>query len=244
VSRYHEVLEKAWTERTPLQNDVTIPPTRKKEKVHTSVTVHPVFDNIVQRLLGRIGNKGSQIILVVGSVPEEGTSTMAVNLAKALGQTSMTKVVLVDANLRNPIQHGVFRLTRNGGLTDVVAGALTLDAAVQNGHGPGLSVLTSGRPTRSPSQLLTLESFKRVLSDLKSQFHFVILDAPPATAYPDAGTLAALSDGIVLVIRAERTRWEVVEEAKKILDESNVPILGAVLNRRKFHIPAGVYERL
>jgi capsular exopolysaccharide synthesis family protein len=177
-------------------------------------------------------------------VPEEGTSTIASNLAMALGQSSTTRVILVDANLRNPSQHSAFRLTRNGGLSDVVAGTLQLDAAVQNGFGPGLSVLTSGRPTRSPSQLLTLDGFKLIVNELRSKFQFIIMDAPSLTTYPDGSTLAALSDGIVLVVKAESTRWEVVDEAKRMLEESNAPIIGAVLNRRRFHIPERVYEHL
>jgi Mrp family chromosome partitioning ATPase len=79
---------------------------------------------------------------------------------------------------------------------------------------------------------------------LQAEFDWVILDGPPVTQYPDAASLVAAAGGAVLVLRAEHTRWEVADEARRVLENSGVDILGAVLNRRKYHIPGFIYRKL
>jgi Mrp family chromosome partitioning ATPase len=79
---------------------------------------------------------------------------------------------------------------------------------------------------------------------LQAEFDWVILDGPPVTAYPDAASIAAACGGAILVFEAERTRWEVAEEAKRVMENAGVDVLGAVLNRRKYHIPGFIYRRL
>jgi Mrp family chromosome partitioning ATPase len=79
---------------------------------------------------------------------------------------------------------------------------------------------------------------------LTSLFDWVIIDGPPVTVYPETASLASVSGGAVLVVRAESTRREVVEESRNVLAESGVEIVGAVLNRRQYHIPGFIYRRL
>ena len=96
----------------------------------------------------------------------------------------------------------------------------------------------------SPAQLLTVASLHSIILALLSLYDWIIIDSPPATSYPDVATIAAASGGAILVIEAENTRQEVVEEAKRVLDVAGVDLLGAVLNRRRFHIPEFLYRRL
>jgi Mrp family chromosome partitioning ATPase len=79
---------------------------------------------------------------------------------------------------------------------------------------------------------------------LLSLYDWIVLDCPPVTVYPDAVNLSAASGTGVLVIQAEKTRLEVVEEANSILQDSGLDLLGAVLNRRKYHVPEFIYRRL
>lgn len=242
MSRFHDAIERARTDSGETRSsggDTTVRAPR--QKVRVPGPVHPAYERIVQGLLTK-SNRHSPALLVASAISGEGTSTVARNLAAALSQAART--VLVDANLRSPTQHDAFGVARNGGLSDVVAGTLKLDSALRNGDASGFAVLASGSPARSPSQLLSQPTFRRLLDELRAQYRFVILDGPPITVYPDAGSLAALADGVVMVMRAEHTRWEVAEEAKRAIEQSGTPILGAVLNRRKYHIPQRVYERL
>lgn len=200
------------------------------------------YQRIVQGLLGLSEKDRSQVILVVSAVQGEGTSTAARDLAKMLSQSGST--LLVDANLRNPSQHQAFGVNRSPGLSDVALQTAELDAAIENGAVPGLFLLACGKPEESPATLLSTRALKEVVNDLRRKFDRILIDGPPVTLYSDAVPLPNLSDGVILVARAERTHWEVAEQAKRILEESGGRILGAVLNRRRFHIPDLIYRFL
>jgi protein-tyrosine kinase len=165
-------------------------------------------------------------------------------LAVALGASHRGRVVLVDANLRSPSQHEFFQTGTADGLANVLSGAVTPAAALREVPGFGIAVLPSGRPADNPPHLQTVSALQGVVTALQSQFDWVIVDGPPVTTYPDASSLAVVADGAILVLRAERTRWEVAERAMKVLNEAGVTLLGGVLNGRKYHIPEFIYRRL
>lgn len=210
----------------------------------SGIDVHAAYERIVQRLLAHRRAKRENVYLVVSAVAGEGASTVARNLARAIGNDQSERVVLVDANLRTPTVHHAFDLPRAGGLTDALTGAVSLTDAVVTDPSSGVAVLTSGSPTDSPPQLLSHSAFHSLVAALRAEFDWVILDGPPVTSYPDAASLASVAGGAILVVRAERTRWEVAEEAKRVLENSDTDILGAVLNRRKYHIPSYIYRKL
>jgi Mrp family chromosome partitioning ATPase len=110
--------------------------------------------------------------------------------------------------------------------------------------GSRLTVLCAGRINEDTPHLLTVSAVQKVVTSLHSHFDWIIVDGPAVTTNPDASSLAAMADGAILVVKAQQTRWEVAEEAKKILDQSGVNLLGGVLNGRKYHIPDFIYRRL
>jgi len=208
--------------------------------------IDAVYERILQRLFAYRRAQRESVILVTSSVSGEGTSTVARNIALALAQHRNERVLLIDANLRSPSQHQAFGLEMPEGLGDVLLGPKTLTSAVQEDVVPGLSLLASGRAMESPAQLLTIASasLQSVIIALLSLYDWIIIDSPPATSYPDVAAIAGACGGAFLVVEAEKTRQEVVEEAKRVLDTSGVNVLGAVLNRRRFHIPGFLYRRL
>lgn len=210
----------------------------------SGVRVHPAYDRIVQRLLGYRRAPRQSVVLVASAVAQEGTSTVARNLATALSHSGTEQVLLVDANFRAPSQHGAFGVDRSTGLGDVLKGDVSLTSVLHSGVGNGISLITCGGPVKSPTQLLTAAGIQGVMMALLSLFDWIIVDSPPITAYPDVASLASASGAAILVIRAESTRSEVVDEAKKTLEGTGVDLLGAVLNRRRFHIPNAIYRRL
>jgi capsular exopolysaccharide synthesis family protein len=207
-------------------------------------TIHPAYDRIVQRLFAFRKSQQHKTILLVSAVAGEGTTTIARRLSSALGQDGRQRVVLVDANLRSPALHEAFFVERAGGLSDVVEGRTTLTKAIRHGVDTGVSLLTSGNPEESPAQLLGPSAVTGVVTALISLFDWVIIDGPPVTLYSEASSLASAAGGAILVVQAERTRWEVAEQAKRALEDSGVNVLGAVLNRRRYHIPDFLYRRL
>jgi capsular exopolysaccharide synthesis family protein len=205
---------------------------------------HPAYERIIQTLLSHRRAKHENVYLVASAVAGEGASTVARNLATAIGHDQAERVVLVDANLRTPSQHDAFDLPRSEGLVDVLSGTISLTEGVATDSVTGLGVLTSGSPNDSPPHLLSHSAFHSVVAALQAEFDWVILDGPPVTTYPDAASLAGAAGGAVLVLRAEKTRWEVADEAKRVLENTGTDILGVVLNRRKYHIPNFIYRRL
>ena len=202
------------------------------------------YQRVLHAIQGRQGAKPGGAILIVSAAHGEGTSTVARELAALLGRNGPTRAVLVDANLRTPSQHKAFGVERGGGLTEVVTRGLALDQAVRNGNSSSVALLTCGRPASHPTGILGAPALREVLEGLRAKYAWVIVDGPPATVYSDAGILAPLVDGVVLVVEAEKTRWQVAEQAKRSLEESGARLLGAVLSRRRFHIPKSLYGLL
>lgn len=216
-----------------------------REPVPTTVRVHPAYDRIVQRLLTYRRTPRQGVILVTSAIGQEGTSTVARNIATALGQGGSERVLLVDANLRTPSQHTAFDLDRSGGFSEVLQGALSLASAVKDENiGSGIALMTSGAPVKSPSQILKATTVQGAMTALQTLYDWIILDCPPATIYPDVASLGTACGGAILVVRAESTRSEVAEEARGILEGTGTDVLGAVLNRRRFHIPQYIYKHL
>jgi capsular exopolysaccharide synthesis family protein len=224
-----------------------LPTPSSLRRLRTDVFRRPIeaaYERIIQRLFSHRRSPRESVILVTSAVSGEGTSTVARNVALALAQHRAERVLLIDANLRAPSQHKAFGMDMPEGLGDVLLGPTLLTTAVQDDIAPGLSLLASGRAVESPAQLLTVASLHSVILALLSLYDWIIIDSPPATSYPDVATIAVAAGGAIMVVEAEKTRQEVVEEAKRVLEVSGVDLLGAVLNRRRFHIPDFIYRRL
>jgi len=202
------------------------------------------YQRVLHAIQSRQGAKPGYSILVVSAAHGEGTSTVAREIAALLVRDGKTRAVLVDANLRTPSQHKAFGVERAGGLTEVITRGLALDQAVHNGNSSPVPLLTSGRLASHPTGVLSAPGLRTALEGLRSRYGWVIVDGPPTTVYSDAGILAPLVDGVVLVVQAEKTRWQVAEQAKRTLEESGARLLGAVLSRRQFHIPKALYGLL
>lgn len=206
--------------------------------------IHPSYERIMQRLLAFRGGRRHCVVLVAGAVSGEGASTVCRNIAEALAQNHNGSVVLVDANLRRPGQSDAMRLGAGQGLSEVLSENVKLKSVLHVDSKTGLAVLASGAPPDSPQHLFTVPRMQSIVTSLHSQFDWIFFDGPPVTTCPESSSLAVVADGAILVLRAEQTRWEVAEEAKKVLNQAGVSILGGVLNRRRYHIPNFVYKRL
>jgi capsular exopolysaccharide synthesis family protein len=237
VSRIYDAMRRGAALEASRQSLVTAGPkgTPQVNRVAES------YQRVLHAIQSRQGTKPGSAILFVSAAHGEGTSTVARELATLLVRDGKTRAVLVDANLRTPSQHTAFGVERADGLTEMVLRGLPLDEAVRNGSGSPVPLVTCGRPASHPTQVLGALGLRMALQALRAKFDLVIVDGPPATVYSDAGMLAPLVDGVVLVVEAEKTRWQVAEQAKRTLEESGARVLGAVLSRRQFHIPEALY---
>lgn len=169
-------------------------------------------------------------LLISAAGPEGSNSLVLANLAVVAAQMGQ-RVLVVDADLRQPQQHELFGLRNERGLTTLVAGKEAAAAALQAATGiEGLGVLTSGPLPTSPSQVLANRRFDELLAELAEQVDLILLDAPPITAVADASVLAAKADGVLLVLNAGQSKRDEARQAKETLEKINAHVVGVVLN--------------
>jgi capsular exopolysaccharide synthesis family protein len=169
-------------------------------------------------------------VLVTSSLPGEGKSTTATNLAIALAEAGLS-VCLVDADLRRPMVNEYLGLDRAAGLTTALVGSADVNDLLQPWGEDNLYVLTSGQLPPNPSELLGSEEMKDLIARLELAFDSVIIDAPPLLPVTDAAVLSQHVGGVVIVVGAHRTRRQDVQKSLAALDLVGASLLGMVLNR-------------
>jgi non-specific protein-tyrosine kinase len=186
-------------------------------------------------------DKPLRSILVTSSVPREGKTTTAANLAIALAQSGQ-RTLLLDADLRKPGIHRLFDLPNTYGLTTLLRFDDTKVASlVHQTEVVGLRVLTSGPLPPNPAEILGSQRMRNVLARLAIEADIVIIDSPPLQAATDAAVLSSIVDGTILVINASRTRRGDVRHGRDALAKVNARVLGVVLNRLSGRARAGYY---
>lgn len=175
-----------------------------------------------------------RVIVVTSALPNEGKSTIAINIALALAEAEHT-VLLVDGDMRRPSLHKYLDLVGQVGFSTVLSGAASLDEALQKTSYPRLSVLASGATPPNPSELVGSQTAKKLIEEMRERFDYVIIDSSPQLAVTDAAILSTNSDGVLLVARFGQTRREQLTHAVDSLRDVGAPMLGAVFNM----IPTG-----
>jgi capsular exopolysaccharide synthesis family protein len=169
-------------------------------------------------------------LLITSSIPKEGKTLIAVNLATVFSQTN-EKVVIIDADMRKPRLYKTFKIENRKGLSSFLAGTSPLEETIRSTFIPNLSIITSGPLPPNPAELLTSKKLFNLLEELKSKFNRIILDSPPVLAVADTAILANITDGTILVIRAGFTNYKNILSAKQKLLDSKAKIIGTILNR-------------
>jgi capsular exopolysaccharide synthesis family protein len=168
-------------------------------------------------------------VLVTSSVPEEGKTFIASNLAQSIIRQENKKVLLMDGDLRASRLHLTLGAAGAPGLTDYLSGAAEESQVIQVGSQDNLCFIPGGTGVANPSELLQSDKMKVLLDRLTPLFDWVIVDSPPAIAVHDASVLADMCDGVLFVVRAGKTDFEVAQKAIGEFREKD--LLGVVLNR-------------
>lgn len=169
-----------------------------------------------------------RVIVCTSSMPSEGKSTTAINIALALAEAEHN-VVLVDGDMRRPTLAKYLDLVGPVGFSTVLSGAADVGEALQKTRFPGLTVLTSGAIPPNPSELLGSQAAKNLLNELRAEFDYVIVDSTPLLAVTDAAVLAAGSDGVLIMARHGHTKRDQLTHAVASLESVGAPVLGAIL---------------
>jgi capsular exopolysaccharide synthesis family protein len=175
-------------------------------------------------------DRALETLVVTSAAAGDGKSTTLANLAVTMSQGEK-RTILVDADLRKPSLHKLFGVSNNQGLTTMAVedSALTEPPLVETGL-DNLWLLPSGPLPPNPAEILGSRRMEEIIAALKSRADVVLFDAPPAIAVTDAAVLGTKVDGVLLVIRAGKTRREHAQRAKELLERVKVRVVGAVLN--------------
>lgn len=171
-------------------------------------------------------------LLVTSAQPGEGKSTTAVNTAISLAQTG-AKVLILDADMRRPTVHTIFRLTNVAGLSTVLSremGEPEIHALINLHEESGLHILTSGAIPPNPAELLGSEQMRRLLQVLEPHFTHIVIDSPPIASVTDGVLIASMVDGVLLVVHGGRSSRDLVRRTKQLLHGVGAKIFGVVLN--------------
>ncbi len=166
-------------------------------------------------------------IVIASSLPEEGKSTTAINLALALAEAGRN-VAIVDGDMRRPKLAQYLGAVGTVGFSTVLSNAVSLDDALQETRFPRLTLLAAGAVPPNPSELLGSVAAQKVLSDLRSRFDYVIVDSSPLLAVTDAAILANSSDGVLVMARFGQTKRDQLAHAIKNLEDVGASVLGTV----------------
>lgn len=169
-------------------------------------------------------------VLVTSSLPGEGKSTTAINLAISLAHAGQA-VCLVDADLRRPMVNDYLGLDRNAGLTTALIGAADVNDLLQPWGDDNLYVLTSGQIPPNPSELLGSSAMKTLIARLEQVFDLIVIDAPPLLPVTDATVLAQHVSGVVMVVGAQKVKKQDVAKSMDALSLVDANVLGIVMNR-------------
>lgn len=195
-------------------------------------------------LLGTAGGRSIKAILVTSCRPQEGKTTSAATLAHSLAVTAGKRVLLVDAHLASPRIHDLFGVGKAPGLTDFLLSRTGGKDPVQSTEIDRLKVMTRGTATDHPVEIFNSEGFAAKLAELRAQFDYIVFDAGSVMTSSDVVLMARHFDGVVIVAECEKTKWEILDLAKEKLTNVNGKILGVVLNKRQYYIPAGLYGKI
>lgn len=172
-------------------------------------------------------------LVVTSSVPGEGKSTVAINLALAHSQTK--RVLLIDADMRRPSIAKVLGLDNtHPGLSMLVLGVQKIENCVYKIGGSTLDVLTAGSIPPNPLELLLSEKFRELLSQLGETYDTIIIDSPPIQLVSDAVILASMATGVVFVLKADATSFPLARRAIQALQRGGASMYGIVLNQANF----------
>ena len=167
-------------------------------------------------------------ILVASSVPREGRSFVAANLAQVMARQPGCRALLIDADLRSPRLHLALGTSPSPGLSEYLLGETEEFGIIQRGQMGNLFFVASGRPVSGQTEIVSNGRLKFLLDRLEPLFDWIIIDSPAAIPVSDAGLIANFCDGVLMVVRSDSTPFDVVRKARRKFNDDRV--LGVVLN--------------
>lgn len=204
-------------------------------------TVTEAFREIRTNIQFASANLTSRSIVITSASPAEGKSLTCANLAVVMAQAGY-KTLLIDADLRKPIQHEIFKLENNFGISSLLTAESFSDLNWQETLVPGLFVITAGPFLPNPTEWLGSTRMHRILEKIKEKgFHVVLFDSPPVGMVTDAAVLSSMTNAAIITIEAAKTSRDDVAKAIEAIQRVGGIVLGTILNYKKPSRTRGKY---
>jgi capsular exopolysaccharide synthesis family protein len=170
-----------------------------------------------------------QTLLVASAMAGEGKTFVAVNLARAIVQQRGRRVLLIDTDLRLSRMHSLLGATQAPGVSEYLRGEADMFAVIQRGPQEGLFFIGGGKTPSNPAELIGSGRLKPLIQRLAPVFDWIILDSPPSVPLTDASLLAEISDGVLMVVKADETPYDIAQKGCQQFRDKH--LVGVVLNR-------------
>jgi protein-tyrosine kinase len=244
MSKIYEALEYARNKKMIPEKPIEVPLPKTYKTPEADIGLENEMLSLYQNISGLLPDVMHPVVMFIGSHSNEGTSTVARQLARAASLRLGKAVLLIDLDRSRPEFQVFVDVAPEASLEDVMKSDAPLEKAFCQVEDSSLYVM----PLFQQSSLnpRTLDSAKNAMfwETLKDRFDMIILDTPPATLFPDGLALVRHVDGVVMVVEAEKTRWPVALGVKEKIVKNGGNVLGTVFNKRRFYIPEWLYKRL
>jgi len=202
------------------------------------------ISRLVHRLFQIPGAEAPQMVVFTGTEAGNGCSWLCARAAELLATQVSGSVCLVDCNFRNPGLERQFGLDNHYGLSDALSQGEGIRRFVRPLSRPNFWLLSAGSVIEGGAAVLGSDRMRMRLQELRAEFEYIIVDTAPLDGGTDGIVLGGLSDGVVLILKANSSRRDTASKAMHELQTANVPVRGVVLNRRTFPIPEAIYKHL
>lgn len=214
----------------------------------SSSLISEQYRSLRTRLLSGNPHYEHRVVAITSGAPREGKSVTTLNLAATLAEVRHLKVLAVDGDFRRSSLAGMLNQPEGPGLADVLAGDASYEEVIRATTIPNLYFMPAGSTkTRSAAELLACATAKPTVARMQNDFHYTLIDTPPATTVTDVGIIGQMCSGVIVIVRMNRSHEAVTKQAVKLLQVNNIPILGCLIVGRETATGrygyANVYQR-
>ncbi len=196
-----------------------------------SFQIKEAFKTLRTNLVFSLAATNKKSLVISSSTLSEGKSTVCANLAITMSQMG-SRVLVMDMDLRKPMQHRLFKLPNAEGLTSFLCDEKkSIDEIIKKEVFENLDVVTSGPTPPNPSELLSMPKLQETLDELSEKYDYIFIDTPPVNIVSDALIVSKLTAGVLLVAKQAATTAQEIERAVSSIKFAEVPVLGTVLNQ-------------
>ena len=177
-------------------------------------------------------DKDLKIICITSSKKDEGKTTVLSNLGVSFAKIDK-KVLLIDADLRNPSISKMFDTSNTQGIMDILLGKRNIQDCIKKTKQENLYILTGGTIPPNPAEVLSSKKMSEFIESIKDEYDYIFIDSPPVGVVSDASIISAYSDGVIFVVGANEVDSNLAKIAKERLDSVKANIVGVILNKFK-----------